>query len=406
MNRVPDRGDVRWSFGVGRLAVIVLVCLFAAACTASRPDTQPTPEPSLPAAPVERDYWPTAGWRTAAPEDHGMDPAPLGMVEDQVAKAYPQVRSVLIVRHGYLVYEHYWHGLDQTSGHEVRSVTKSVVGALVGIALAEGKIKSLDSTVGEFLPAQLPKDADPRFADVTVRHLLTMTSGLAGDQDQAGGDPRIADAMVASSDWVRHILGRRLATDPGTRFAYSDASAHLLSAIVANISDKSTLEYARDELFNPLGIRSEKAFEPVLSDDIDPATLEAAERATVGWAVDPQGYNFGGAFLKLPARDLAKFGYLYLNGGRWDGQQVVPADYVAAATSAEGSSRNVSSGYGWLWWVGLEGGRTFFAHGRGGQYIYIVPDLDLVAVVTSDVETSGLDPKVLITQTIIPAVHR
>ena len=134
------------------------------------------------------------------------------MIEDQVAKAYPQVRSVLIVRHGYLLYERYWQGLDQTDGHEVRSVTKSVIGALVGIAIAEGKIKGLDQTVGELLAAQLPKDADPRFAGVTVKQLLTMTSGLAGDEESLGGDPRVNEATLKSPDWVRHILSRRLET--------------------------------------------------------------------------------------------------------------------------------------------------------------------------------------------------
>jgi len=167
------------------------------------------------------------------------------MVEDQVAKGpYLHVRSVLIVRGGYLVYEHYWQGLDQADGHDVRSVTKSV-SALVGIALAEGKIKSLDQAVGELLAAQLPKDADPRFAGVTVKQLLTMTSGLADDDGSLGGDSRVEDAMSKSSDWVRHILSRRLVWEPGTQWAYTNASSHLLSAIVANVSGQSTLEFAR-----------------------------------------------------------------------------------------------------------------------------------------------------------------
>jgi CubicO group peptidase (beta-lactamase class C family) len=146
---------------------------------------------------VPRDHWPTAGWRTAAPKDHGTDSAALSAIEDQVPKAYSHVRSFLLVRQGQ-VYEHYWNGLDQTSGRNVWSVTKSVIGALVDIALADGKLKSLDQTVGELLAAQLPKDADPRFAGVTVRHLLTMTSGLASDDDRPRGDPGLRDAMVMS----------------------------------------------------------------------------------------------------------------------------------------------------------------------------------------------------------------
>jgi CubicO group peptidase (beta-lactamase class C family) len=137
----------------------------------------------------------------------------------------------------------------------------------------------LDHTVGELLPAQLPKDADPRFAGVTVKQLLTMTSGLAGDDRSLGGDSRVEDAMSKSSDWVRHILSRRLVWEPGTQWAYSNASSHLLSAIVANASGQSTLEFARAKLFNPLGIRTDGAFEPVLSDHI---LLQLSARRPVG----------------------------------------------------------------------------------------------------------------------------
>jgi CubicO group peptidase (beta-lactamase class C family) len=159
-----------------RLAGILLICLLLAACSVSNSDGPRTQQPSPPAATVAGEYWPTDGWRTAAPRDHGIDPAALATVEDQVTNRHTQIRSVLIVRDGYLVYEHYWQGLDQADGHEVRSVTKSFIGALVGIALAEGKIKSLDETVGELLAAQLPEDADPRSAGVTVKQLLTSSS--------------------------------------------------------------------------------------------------------------------------------------------------------------------------------------------------------------------------------------
>jgi CubicO group peptidase (beta-lactamase class C family) len=385
--------------------MVGLVWLLIAACSASNPDDGSTQVTNPPATLAAGDYWPTDGWRTAALKDQGIDPAALATVEDQVANGlYRRVRSVLIVRGGYLVYEHYWHGLDQADGHEVRSVTKSVIGALVGIALAEGKIKSLEQTVGELLAAELPKGADPRFAQVTVKELLTMTSGLAGD-DTLGGDTRVEDAMWKSPDWVRHILSRRLAWEPGTRWAYSNASSHLLSAIVANVSGQSTLAFARAKLFQPLGIRTDGAFEPVLSDHIDAATVEAYERSSVAWPVDPQGYHYGASDLRLPARDLAKFGFLYLNGGQWDGNQLIPADYVAAATSPIGSSPNLHNGYGWHWWVATEGDhRTFSARGRGGQFIYVVPDLDLVTVITTEPE-GGSNPGRLITEAILPAVQ-
>jgi CubicO group peptidase (beta-lactamase class C family) len=156
-----------------------LVWSLLAACSGSGlNDDRPTLEPSPSEAAVPRDYWPTAGWRTAAPEDHGIDSAALAEIEGQVAKGYPHVRSVLVVRHGYLVYEAYWHGLDQTAGHDVRSVTKSVVATLVGIALAEGKIKSLDQTVGELLAAQSPIVSDRGHRDRPVNPRLCPRQAL------------------------------------------------------------------------------------------------------------------------------------------------------------------------------------------------------------------------------------
>jgi CubicO group peptidase (beta-lactamase class C family) len=303
-------GGVRLSRDRFRLVAVALVCVLVAACSGSGPDDPQRPETSTAAAPVARDYWPTAGWRTAAPDDHRIDSAALAELDNQVASAYPQVRSVLVVRDGYLVYERYWHGLDKASGHDTRSATKSVTGALVGIAIAEGKIKSLDQTVGELLATHLPKDAEARLARVTVRQLLTITSGLSGDDPSLDGDEEVFSAMLWSPDWVRQILSRRLETEPGEHFAYSSAGSHLLSAIVADVSGQSTLGYARTKLFDPLGIRTDNAFQPVLCDLLDPAVIKTYRGAGVSWPVDPQGYHFGCGLLRLPARDLAKFGYL------------------------------------------------------------------------------------------------
>jgi CubicO group peptidase (beta-lactamase class C family) len=354
---------------------------------------------------LTRDYWPTAGWRTADPKAQGVDPAALARVGQDVTSIQTQVRSVLVIRHGYLVYEHYWQGADATSGHDLQSVTKTVTGVLVGIALAEGHIKSVHQTVGELLAKHLPTNADPRLRQVTVEQLLTMTSGLAAEAPLFGGNDSIEKALFTSRDWVRHILGRRLATDPGTTWAYSNASSHLLSAIVADTTGQSTLAYARVKLFGPLGINTDGAFEPVAAATIAPAIQKRFQQARVAWPKDPQGYNLGFDSLRLPARDLAKLGYLYLNGGRWDGRQVVPADYVRTTTAQEGRSPNIDQGYSQHWWVEIwNGHRTFRAEGYGGQFLHVVPDLDLVTVITGDPEKNRRGAKVLIDQDILPAV--
>jgi CubicO group peptidase (beta-lactamase class C family) len=203
---------------------------------------------------------------------------------------------------------------------------------------------------------------------------------------------------------VRHILGRRLATAPGTSFAYSNAGAHLLSAIVADTSGQSTLALARAKLFRPLGITSDHASEPVFPTPAV-ADMRAYEQASVGWPKDPQGYHLGFDWLKLPSRDLAKLGYLYLNGGRWEGNQIVPEAYVRAATQAHTEMVPAEADdYGYLWRVGSVAGHdSFRAWGSGGQVIQAVPDLDLVVVITSDLQPREDTPS-LVPLVIIPAI--
>jgi CubicO group peptidase (beta-lactamase class C family) len=385
----------------------VALTVVLAACTSSSGQRSTPSSQHGAAAPRQRDYWPTTGWRTAPPKAEGMDPAVLAAIAGNVSSVYPQVRSVLVVRHGYLVYERYWQGMTASDGDNVYSVTKSVVSALVGIALGEGKLKGLDQPVDELLARHLPKDADPRVARVTLEQLLTMTSGLAGDDPSLGGDPRVSARQGASRDWVGHILGRRLATNPGTSFAYSSATSQLLSAVVADATGVSTLAFARARLFRPLGISAAKATAPVFVAHPSPAALKAYARAPVAWPTDPQGYHLGFSGLKLPSRDLAKFGYLYLNGGRWDTTQVIPAGYVAASTRPHSTPTPDGPGesYGYQWWVSSQGGHpSFRAVGYGGQLIEVVPDLDLVVVITSDAHQNRNDAGELVSQAIIPAV--
>jgi CubicO group peptidase (beta-lactamase class C family) len=398
----PTAGARGW--GWRRLLVVVVACLVAVACT-SQQSGQPAGTSRPAGVAGQRDYWPTAGWRTAPPAQAGMDPKVLAVLDTNVAY-HPQLRSLLVVRHGYLVYERYWHG-DARTGQEAFSVTKSFTSALVGIALRDHHLKSLDQTVGELLAAHLPADADPRLAKVTVRQLLTMTSGLACDAPGPDCDGELLPGLLQSRDWVRHILARKLVTKPGSTFAYSNAGSHLLSAIVADTTGQTTLAFARAKLFAPLGIHAEHAFLPVNSDYASRAQQQAYERAKVAWNTDPQGYQTGWSGLKLPARDLAKLGYLYLNGGRWDGVQVVPAGYVRASTQRQSHPPPGGrfDGYGYQWWVTSEHGHpSFVAVGYGGQFIQVIPDLDLVVVITSDPADNGRDDaQQLVAEAIVPA---
>ena len=401
-DRYPTATTRCWT----RLLVAGLGCVLAAACTTSTDRQAATGTSQASAGATQRDYWPTAGWRTAAPAEQGMDPAVLDDLDTIVPESYPQVRSVLVVRHGYLVYERYWQGVDAGDGHNSFSVTKSFTSALVGIALDDGKLKGLDQTVEELLADHLPANADPRLRQVTLKQLLTMTSGLAGDDSTLGGDDDSWIEMLKSPDWVRHILSQPLVSAPGAEFAYTDKNAHLLSAIVADATSQSTLAYARAKLFGPLGIATDNALQQTISHwPLTPAELEAYEQAPVAWPRDPQGYHVGGSFLRLPARDLAKLGYLYLNGGRWDSTQVVPADYVAASTQPQSDPTMGPGDYGYLWWVTNETGHdSFRAMGFGGQLIQVIPDLDLVVVITSDADQGRYDAPNLVGAVIVSAV--
>jgi CubicO group peptidase (beta-lactamase class C family) len=232
-----------------------------------------------------------------------------------------------------------------------------------------------------------------------------MTAGLP--PDPTDGTP---PSLVRSTDWVRFVLSQHPATTPGSRFAYSSASSHLLSAIIADATGQPTLRYAQAKLFAPLGIASDDPFEPVFA----PRNQVAYEGAGFAWPTDPQGYHLGYGFLKLTARDLAKLGYLYLKGGTWEGRQVVPAAYVRAATQTQvptGGTFGPLTGYGYQWWTTTEQGhQAFAAVGLGGQLIEVIPDLDLVVVMTSaepstaEEVRAGGDSHAMVGNLVVPAV--
>lgn len=390
------------SRGARRAAALALVGCLTVGCSGGgdppAPDTNDGP-------PVEREYWPTVDWRTADPADHGFDADELAEVERMVEENYTSVRSILVVRDGVLVYERYWQGLDADDGHDVRSVTKSVVGALVGIALADGAIDSLDETVGELLGDHIPPEADPRMAEVTVRHLLSMTSGLPADETGIAGDPTILPAIERSPDRLRAGLSLPLRADPGARWAYSNVSSDLLAAIVAEATGRSVLDFARQRLFGPLGIETDGAYEPVVVGwPPTPEQVERYEASPVAWPTDAQGRHWGALGLRLPARDLAKIGFLYLNEGRWDGEQIVPADYVRNSTTPGDKSTGSRDWYGWQWWIARDSGpRAYSARGYGTQVIEVVPGLDLVTVVTGDPEVPRGDGHTLVSTFVVPA---
>jgi CubicO group peptidase (beta-lactamase class C family) len=228
----------------------------------------------------------------------------------------------------------------------------------------------------------------------TLRQLLTMDAGLAVPESGAG-----AQGATQSKDWVREILANP-AGPPGQGFEYSNDTSHLLAAIVAQATGISPLEYARERLFGPLGIDTT----PAWSEELSRGNVGEYERADFAWPTDPQGINIGSGAIKLRPRDMVKLGQLFLDGGRWEGKQIVPVEWVDAATTRQIEADDFGWGdfdYGYQWWTGdLDGDRAFQAWGYGGQAIVVVPSRDLVMAVTTelranDATSHGIDLGVL-----------
>ncbi len=281
---------------------------------------------------------------------------------DEAAKAgaaLPRLRSLLVSHRGELVLERYYGGARATQAANIKSASKSVISALVGIAVSRGLIESVDQPIADYFP-ELSKDPEKRKRTITIEDLLTMRSGLASTSGRDYG------AWVQSSNWVRYVLTRPLIDEPGTRVEYSTGTSHLLSAILTKAAKSSTWQFAQEALARPLGFSFAR------------------------WTQDPQGVFFGGNEMSMTPRQMVRFGELYLNEGRAGGQQVLSQDWIAQTRVPRGRSRWGSDReYGYGFWIrDLAGHASYYAWGYGGQFIFIVPDLSLVVVTTSRSDVS------------------
>jgi CubicO group peptidase (beta-lactamase class C family) len=353
-------------------AVEALMPLFA---------TQGTPAAQAEVILPQRTYWPTSGWRTSTPEEQGMDSELLADMWEYVQENGLRVDTVTIVRHGYLVLDAYTDSDEENSTHQLYSCTKSVTSALVGIALDQGYIQSVDQPVLSFFPERTVANLDARKEAMTLEHLLTMTDGLDWVRKDvyvtSSGDT--TPAMTQSSDWFQFTLDRRMAEKPGSRWNYNGGASHLLSAIIQETTGITALEFAEEHLFGPLGI------------------------SEVLWSSDPQGRSYGASYLRMMPRDMAKFGYLYLNEGMWDGKQVVPAGWIKASTVNHSPTPQIY--YGYQWWI-MPWAGYYSAVGARGQYITVLPELDMVVVFTGDLDPEDVyTPVLLLAFYVLPATE-
>ena len=269
------------------------------------------------------------------------------------AKDLPRLHSLIVSRRGEVILERYYNGARASRPANVKSVSKSVVSALVGIAIHRRLIPGVDTPIATWFP-ELKNDREAAKRAITVEDLLTMRSGLESTSNRNYG------AWVQSGNWVQWALRRPLLATPGTVMQYSTGNSHLLSAILSTATRSSTWRFANDQLGKPLGF------------------------AFARWPQDPQGVYFGGNDMLMTPRQMLAFGELYLNRGRVGGVQVVPESWVEQSFVPRGRSRISGNEYGYGWWLREVGGhRAYYAWGFGGQYIFVVPDLDLAVVTTS-----------------------
>jgi CubicO group peptidase (beta-lactamase class C family) len=340
-------------------------------------------------------------WRIEAQTAVNIDPKPLCALIDNLETLKPNIHSVLVVRSGSLVFEHYRRGVDQRWGrdlgevthgpdgkHDVRSVSKSVVSLLIGIALDRKLIANIDQTIFTFLP-QYASLRTPAKERISLRHLLTMSSGIAWNENIPYTDAQNSERrMIDAPDPYRYVLEQPLMGEPGKVWNYSGGSTALLAAVLQRTSGKWVVKFARDELFTPLGITD----------------LE--------WVQMPASGEFAAASgLRLRPRDMAKLGQLVISHGNWKGKPIVSAEWLKEATIAR-FPVETNYYYGYQWWISLSsvGGKKidwFEAFGLGGQRIIIVPSLELVVVFTTglyDMPKSWLSTTDLLDDYVLPAV--
>jgi CubicO group peptidase (beta-lactamase class C family) len=275
------------------------------------------------------------------------------------AAALPRLHSLIVSQRGAVALEYYARGFSATRPANIKSASKSIITALVGIAIERRLIRGVDEPIVRWFP-ELLKEADERKRTITVEDLLTMRSGLESTSGENYG------RWVSSRDWVRYALARPMVSDPGTSMEYSTGTSHVLSALLTRALRMSTHQFAEHALARPIGI------------------------SLAPWPRDPQGVYFGGNEMLMTPRQMVAFGELYLNRGRARGVQVVPEAWIDASCRAVTRSRwdnDREYGYGW-WTQEFAGERACFAWGFGGQYIMVFRDLDLVVAVTSSTAVS------------------
>jgi CubicO group peptidase (beta-lactamase class C family) len=353
-----------------------------AACGSTTPAISPVTDSGM-------GYVPDTAWRTAVPAAVDFDGARMqALTRDVNAGRYGAIDGVVVVRRGYLVLEHY-RNWSRDRAHTMQSVSKSVTSLLVGLAMQSKPGFTLDRPVVDLFTRYGPlANDDARKHALTMRHLLTMRTGMDFWEQPYPGSP-LDQLNRSSGDWVKFILDRPMVGDPGTTWAYNSGAAILACAAIREATGEAADVFAARELFRPIGIRGETCYRSPFD-----------------------GLPHCGGGLNLRPVDLARIGYLVLRGGRWGDIRLVPQAWIEESTRPISRGNPVffssyGSAYGYFWWLfpttrgGIDTG-VITASGSGGQWLFVVPSLDLVVVVVAT-EGAGLE---LLYDGVLPAIRR
>ena len=308
----------------------------------------------------------------SSPEEQGISSDAIREFVEAADKQLKTLHSFMLVRHGHVVAECWWKPQSAETPHVMHSLSKSFTSTAIGLAIEEGKL-SLDDEVLKFFPEDAPADPSKNLKAMRMRDLMIMSTGH-------NVEAKIRDAK--DTPWTKFFLAHPVPYKPGTHFMYNTPATYMQSAIVQKVTGKTVLEYLRPRLFEPLGIT-------------DPQ-----------WGTSPQGINFGGFGLFIRTEDIAKFGQLYLQGGQWDGRQLVPASWVAQATARQTSNgSNPASdwdqGYGFQFWRCRH--NAFRGDGANGQYCIVMPEQDAVIAITAQLSNMQ-QPLDLVWDKLLPAM--
>lgn len=303
----------------------------------------------------------TAPIEQEAPPTVGLDSALLSRATARAAEL-PRLYSLLVWRQGEVHSELYFNGHGPETHANIKSASKNIIATLVGIAIEEGHLEGLDQPISSIFPEYIDPETDTAKGRITLGNLLSMQAGL---ESTSGGN---YGQWVTSGNWVRDALRRPMVAEPGGRMQYSTGTSHLLSAIITRATGQSTYAYAREKLTNPLGIELRR------------------------WTRDPQGIYFGGNEMRMTPRQLLRFGQLFLAGGEWDGQRIISEGWIRQSWIPRTQSRYNANRYGYGWWIKeTDGHPVYFAWGFGGQFLFLVPDLEMIVVMTSVADGTSRD---------------